>query len=239
MYHKDSPLTIQSMFNAIASRYDLTNSLLSFSLHQRWNNTLVRTILPPLQQSATLVDLCSGTGEIAFRFLRKMKAPCKAYLIDFSYEMLEHAKKKASASPPSPHEISYIEADVQKIPLPDEIADRVSIAYGVRNLQNPLGCFHEVFRILKPSCSVGILELTRPTSQILRFGHRLYLKTLLPLIGKWFTENRQAYQYLGKSIEKFIEPKEVEQLLKEAGFIEIQRLSLFGGIATLLIGKKG
>lgn len=239
MYHKNSPATIQSMFNTIANRYDLTNAVLSFSLHKWWNRSLVQHVLNNSLSESTLVDLCAGTGDIAFHYLRSTKTPCQAYLVDFSSEMLEYAKSKAAQlSLSQPSTISYVEADVQQLPLPDQLADHVTMAYGIRNVQHPENCIREAFRILKPGGCFGILELTRPRSSLLRLGHQIYLRTFLPLFGKWLTDNREAYQYLCQSIQTFIPPKQLDDLLRESGFIHRQSYSLLGGIATILIGYR-
>jgi demethylmenaquinone methyltransferase / 2-methoxy-6-polyprenyl-1,4-benzoquinol methylase len=239
MYHKDSPQTIQSMFNSIAKRYDFANAVLSFSLHKRWNRTLVQQILSHTSSHHVLLDLCSGTGDIAFDYLDLQDTPCLAYLIDFSSEMLEFAKQKAGQfSFAQPHHLSFIEADVQKLPFSDQFADCATMAYGIRNVQDPGLCMQEVFRVLKPGGCFGILELTRPNSQLMRLGHQLYLRTLMPLLGKWLTKNRQAYRYLCQSIHTFIAPQKLEILLKMKGFVDTQIYSLAGGIATILIGHK-
>ena len=239
MYSKDSPRTIQSMFNSIANRYDLTNAVLSLSLHKRWNRALVRHVLHPTSTQHVLLDLCSGTGDIAFDYLRITNSTCHAHLIDFSSEMLEYAKHKADQfSFKYPHQLSYTEANVEQLPFPDQFADCATMAYGIRNVQNPALCIQDVFRVLKPGGCMGILELTRPNHPVLRLGHQLYLRTLMPFLGKWLTKNREAYQYLRKSIQTFIAPEELENLLKKNGFLRTQRFSLTGGIATLLIGYK-
>lgn len=235
MYQKESPSTIQSMFNSIANRYDLTNSVLSLSLHKIWNRTLVKQLLKRQPSASTYIDLCSGTGDIAFEYLKKA-SPCQASLIDFSSEMLAKAKKKEPSAPL--HKISYMEGDVQDLQLSNDTADCASMAYGLRNVQNPALCISEVFRVLKPGGSFGILELTRPSSFILRMGHRLYLKTFIPLFGKLLTNNQQAYQYLCKSIENFIEPIEIENMMKKQGFIQTKCYPLVGGVATIIIGNK-
>jgi demethylmenaquinone methyltransferase/2-methoxy-6-polyprenyl-1,4-benzoquinol methylase len=239
MYRKDSPQTIQLMFNSIARRYDLTNAVLSFSLHKRWNRTLIRHMMPLDFSSPILLDLCSGTGDIAFDYLRLATTASQAYLIDFSSEMLECAKRKAAQfSFGHAHQLSYVEADVQQLPFPDQFADCATMAYGIRNVQNPTRCLQDVFRVLKPGGCFGILELTRPHSKILRLGHQLYLRTVLPILGKWLTENKQAYQYLCQSIQAFLSPQELENLLKVNGFVHTQSYPLAGGIATIFLGYK-
>lgn len=226
------------MFNSIAKRYDLANSILSLSLHKRWNRTLIRHV-HQTSSPHVLLDLCSGTGDIAFDYLSKTASTCHAYLIDFSSEMLEYAKRKANQFTFHPlHRLSYIEADVQHLPLPDQFADCITMAYGMRNVQDPALCIREAFRLLKPNGCFGILELTRPRYRLLRLGHQIYLRTFMPCLGKWLTDNKQAYQYLCQSIQTFIAPKDLQNLLTTNGFIRTQCHSLAGGIATIIIGHK-
>jgi demethylmenaquinone methyltransferase/2-methoxy-6-polyprenyl-1,4-benzoquinol methylase len=228
------------MFNNIASRYDLTNSILSLSFHKRWNKKLIHCLVEKSSFSPVIVDLCAGTGDIAFGYLRSIQSPSQAYLIDFSAEMLQYAKKKEQRFPfLRNHSLSYIKADVQNIPLPSELADSVSIAYGIRNVQDPRKCIQEAFRILKPGGRLGIVELTRPKQLLLRLGHSAYLRIFLPFIGRCLTNNKQAYEYLKASIQQFLPSEGLKKLLKETGFSHIQSKPLLGGIATLFIADKG
>lgn len=236
MYRKDAPATIQAMFNSIAKRYDFANAVLSFSLHRYWNRILVQSV-QQTSASPVLLDLCAGTGDIAFAYLKHTSSPCKAYLIDFSSEMLEHAKQKANLfNFPSSQSISFLEADVQQIPLPDQIANCATMAYGIRNVQDPALCFKEVCRLLKPGSCFGILELTRPHMRLLRLGHQFYLRRLLPFLGKRLTDNEQAYQYLCRSIQSFVAPEDLQKLLVKTGFQQTKIQPLAGGIATIILG---
>jgi len=238
MYRKDSPATIQSMFNHIAKRYDLTNTVLSLSLHKYWNRALIRHMRHS-SSSPVLLDLCSGTGDIALDFLRRASSPCQVYFIDFSPGMLEHAKRKANQlKTPFLHHLSYIEADVQSLPLSDQMAHCATMAYGIRNVQDPALCMREVARVLKPGGCFGILELTRPKARLLRWGHQFYLRTLLPFLGKWLTDNAEAYQYLCQSIQTFTAPDELQKLLLTNGFQSTKIYPLAGGVATIILGYK-
>lgn len=234
-YEKRRPHTIQSLFNSIAASYDQTNALLSFSLHKYWNRSLLKKIPP----SASLADLCSGTGDIAFTYLNLSSSRCRAYLIDFSSQMLAEAKKKAQHSPAlSRHWVSYLESDVHKLPLESVSVESATMAYGIRNVADPLVCMQEVFRVLQPGGTFGVLELTRPNHPLLRLGHRLYLHILLPLLGKWMTRNKEAYDYLCRSIEAFTPPEQLKSWMESSGFIEVSCTPLTGGIATIIVGKK-
>ncbi len=236
-YNKNRPQTIQAMFNSIAKRYDRTNAVLSFYLHKRWNNELVKRVQSQ-QTSHSLLDLCAGTGDIAFAYLRQTPAPCQAYLVDFSSEMLACAKAKAEVFDHASHSIDYVQADVQRLPFSNQTMDCATMAYGIRNVHHPLQCLQEVFRVLKPGGCLGILELTRPQNKLLHLGHQVYLRTLLPLLGKWLTANENAYQYLRQSIHTFVSPDGLEDLVREAGFSKTGRYALAGGIATIITGYK-
>lgn len=237
-YKKEDPQTIQAMFGSIASNYDKTNAILSFQLHKLWNSKLVHYVTDK-HDATSLVDLCCGTGDIAFDLLKKRDSHCHAYLIDFCPEMLECARQKSHHLPHNKtHQISYIEADVQSIPLPDNRAACATMAYGIRNIKDPAKAIKEVFRVLQQDGRFGILELTQPQNRILASLHRCYLRFILPFLGKWLTNNGDAYHYLCNSIQTFVSPGAVETMLKQAGFENIRRHSLNGGIATIITGQK-
>ncbi len=237
-YNKQDPSTIQAMFNSIAKSYDRTNAVLSFQLHKRWNRELVRLVVTP-QSPAVFLDLCCGTGEIAYTHLTQTDVPCQTHFLDFSQEMLTCAKEKAiRLNIHPPHQLVFTQADAQAIPLPDASVDCATIAYGIRNVKDPSKCIREVFRVLKPGGTFGILELTEPTNPVLRFGHSVYLRVFLPIIGRCMSANQDAYQYLCNSIHAFVQPVILEKALIKAGFTRIVRQSLSGGIATILFAKK-
>lgn len=230
MYQQSAPESIQAMFASIAQNYDRANAIFSLGLYKRWNKKLVDAA----GSSTRLLDLCAGTGEISFAFLQK-NPQSEAILLDFCPEMLEIAQKKGE---PFSSRFEIIKADAQAIPLEKESVDFVSIAYGIRNVKKPEKCFQEVYRVLTPEGRFGILELTRPTTPLLRMGHRLYTHFLLPLIGKFTAKNFEAYKYLATSIATFTSPEELEKTLHASGFKIHKRRPLLGGIATLFVADK-
>lgn len=236
-YNKDSPESIQAMFGSIAKNYDRTNAVLSFQMHRYWNRQLVRMMVKNGNPNAVL-DLCCGTGEIGLGLMKTGAAPHKLYFLDFCSEMLQCAKYKADKLNLGQTEIAYLHADAQHVPLPNSCIDCATIAYGIRNVQQPAKCLQEVYRVLKPGGVIGILELTQPNNMFLRAGHQFYLRYVLPVIGKLLTSNLEAYQYLCNSIHNFIKPVELEAEMKQSGFTETARTPLLGGVATILSGKK-
>lgn len=240
-YLKENPETIKSLFDGIASRYDLANSILSFRIHSLWNKKLAKYLLREKPQR--MLDLCSGTGEIALRAMKdalkqKIALP-ELYLVDFSKKMLEIAKMQTEAFHPEIQEkFHFFEEDAMNLPFKEAFFDAISCAYGIRNIQNPQQALQEIYRTLKPGGECVILELTRPKNGLLNGLHRLYISTLLPILGKWLTKDKEAYDYLQRSIQTFICPEELANLSKEVGFVRAEMKPLLGGIATLLFLRK-
>lgn len=235
-YSKNDPASIQQMFNHIAKNYDFTNGVLSFQFHKYWNRQLVKHVIK--NHPHTYLDLCCGTGDIAQIYLKKVSLPTHVYLVDFCTNMLTFAKNKIQKGPFSKNHIYYLEADAQKLPLPNATVDCTTIAYGIRNVQNTSECIKETYRVLKSGGCLGILELTQPKNSVLKFFHTFYLKNVLPILGKWLTKDQKAYSYLQSSIQSFISPMELKKIMEDHQFKNIKVIPLTGGIATLLIGYK-
>lgn len=234
-YSKTKPESIQYLFGNIANKYDKANAILSFGLHHFWNKKLVKEFSS--QKNKTYLDLCSGTGEIALRFVKSNPDSKKIILLDFCKEMLDIAEAKFD-KPKMPKNIEYLVADAQKLPLDSKSIDSISMAYGIRNVKAPELAIREAYRVLTPGGKMAILELTKPENPLLKFGHHLYLKGLLPIIGKFITENKKAYQYLCESIHQFVPPLEIKNKMQEAGFQQIKIKKLNFGIATLITAQK-
>lgn len=149
--------------------------------------------------------------------------------------MLEVAQKKGTRFA---ERIDIVCADAMSLPFPAARFDAATIAYGIRNVQQPIRCFQEVFRVLKPQGVFSILELTRPSLSPLRWAHRLYTETMLPLFGKYVSKNPQAYRYLAKSVQQFISPQQMRDMLQAVGFRSMKESSFFCGTATILTCSK-
>lgn len=237
-YTKEDPSSILQMFNQIAKRYDRANDVISFGLNRVWNRKLIKKLIINTE-SICILDLCCGTGDTSFSYLRKASKRCKACLVDFSSEMLECAKEKASRECfDVKHELHFLQSDVQSIALNNQQFDYATVAYGIRNVKDIKKCVQEVYRLLKPGGRFGILELTLPPNFIWNKMYGFYLNNILPSLGRWVTKDPDAYRYLCRSIQSFIEPTELLSILENAGFRETEKHLLLGGIATIFIGKK-
>jgi len=229
-YNKADPESVQKMFGQVASSYDKTNLFLSMGLCQLWNRKLANSV----GDKKMLLDLCAGTGAIAFQYL-KTHPRADALLIDFCDEMLEISKERGKAYQ---GRFTTQQADVHKLDLEDGEIEAATMAYGIRNLKDPQKAIHEVYRVLKAGATFSILELTRPNLSILRMGHKVYLKTVVPMLGNLLAKDKQAYRYLARTIESFLAPEVLVNMVEQAGFSQIKQIPLSGGIATLLVAKK-
>lgn len=223
------PDSVRAMFGKIAGSYDFANAILCFNLCKLWNKRLAKS----LQNSQVLLDLCSGTGEIAFRWLDLQKAPKTAILLDFCEEMLRGACAKSTPYQKN-HTLKIIRADATAIPLENGSVDGVSVAYGIRNVQSSEKCFREVFRVLQPLGKFAILELTEPNNVILKKFHKGYLDFILPTLGGLISQEKEAYTYLSKSVQGFSKPEVIKAQLLNIGFIDVVIQPLTFGIATLI-----
>jgi len=229
-YEAASPTSIQALFASIAPSYDKANSFASLGCHHAWNQRLIKSVAG----AKYLLDLCAGTGEIALGFLESHPTS-RATLIDFCPEMLQVAQHKGEKFS---QRMELICADAMALPFQQACFDAVTLAYGIRNVLHPKICLQEIFRVLIPEGRLSILELTRPSLRPLGWLHRLYTRTCLPIFGHYVSHNAPAYRYLAKSVQAFVSPEELCNILQSCGFIEIQTQPLLLGAATLFTCKK-
>lgn len=238
MYEKDNPASVQQLFSSIAKRYDTTNLLMSMGLNKYWNRKLIQHSLQKANKGA-LLDLCCGTGEITYTYLKGCSAPKKVHMVDFCNDMLDVARERAeNLGLKQKHKLRFIEADAQRLPLKESSVSAVSVAYGIRNVKDPNKCIQEAYRVLEEGGIFGILELTRPSNGVMRWMHRVYLKAMIPLFGALCTSNREAYDYLKDTVNSFIEPGQLAKLMSQAGFVEVSVIPLTFGAANIIVGKK-
>jgi demethylmenaquinone methyltransferase/2-methoxy-6-polyprenyl-1,4-benzoquinol methylase len=218
------------MFTRIAPRYDLLNHLLSAQMDRLWRARTARELKLILdRQGAMVLDLCCGTGDLAFSLARNAQA--RILGADFSHTMLVRAREKALATnvtKPMP----FLEADALRLPFPDEAFDLVTSAFGFRNLANYEDGLREIYRVLKPGGTLGILEFSEPAPGILGDAYRFYTQRVLPKIGGWISGDADAYAYLPKSVSRFFRPEEFVAILEKVGYGQARyHLMTLGSVA--------
>jgi demethylmenaquinone methyltransferase / 2-methoxy-6-polyprenyl-1,4-benzoquinol methylase len=213
----DASRKVREMFTRIAPRYDLLNHLLSAQMDRRWRARTAKELRPILQNpGAVVLDLCCGTGDLAFSLAKDAQA--KIIGADFSHTMLTRAKDKASAHLNGNVLIPFLEADALRLPFGSGSFDLVTTAFGFRNLANYEEGLREIFRILKPGGSVAILEFTEPAPGLVGNAYRFYCQKVLPAIGRVISGDSAAYAYLPKSVARFFRPNELVALMSTVGF---------------------
>jgi demethylmenaquinone methyltransferase/2-methoxy-6-polyprenyl-1,4-benzoquinol methylase len=231
---QSSARAVREMFTAIAPRYDLLNHVLSFNIDRLWWRRTARVFGRVLSQpGAQVLDLCCGTGDMAFALRRQAgKSSPRILGADFSHAMLQRARDKSAAT-----SLHWVEADALRLPFPDEHFDLVTSAFGFRNLANYDAGLREIARVLRPGGECGILDFAEPRGAIGAL-YRIYFKRVLPAIGTVISGVKGPYAYLPASVERFPEPDEMLRRMRQADFREASWSPYTFGIAGLYRAKK-
>jgi demethylmenaquinone methyltransferase/2-methoxy-6-polyprenyl-1,4-benzoquinol methylase len=234
---QDASRKVREMFTRIAPRYDLLNHLLSAQMDRRWRARTSVELRPILQNPQALVlDLCCGTGDLAFSLAREAKA--KIVGADFSHTMLVRANAKSAVESRRDWRIPFFEADALRLPFADSSFDLVTTAFGFRNLANYQDGLREIQRVLKPGGTIGILEFTEPPPGIAGDVYRFYCQKVLPKIGGLISGDAAAYAYLPKSVARFFRPSELAELMEQVGYRKVRYQLMTLGSVALHIGVK-
>ena len=233
---------VRAMFTSIAPRYDLLNHVLSFNVDRLWWRRTARTFAQVLSQpDSRILDLCCGTGDMTFA-LRKQAGNCHPQIVgaDFSHAMLQRAQSKAlhrAADSGKATRPRWIEADALCLPFPGQHFSLVTSAFGFRNLADYDAGLREILRVLKPGGECGILDFSEPRG-LMGYLYRFYFKQVLPRVGTMISGVTGPYKYLPRSVERFPEPREMLDRMRQAGFREVSWTPYTFSIAGLYRGKK-
>jgi demethylmenaquinone methyltransferase/2-methoxy-6-polyprenyl-1,4-benzoquinol methylase len=224
------------MFDAIANRYDLLNHLLSGGIDRTWRKRAIRSL--HLTGGERVLDLCTGTGDLAIAAVRARPGASRAIGVDFAAAMLRvgHAKLERARLR---DRIALVRGDATRIPAADRSIDAVTIAFGIRNVENVSAACAEMHRVLRPGGRLAILEFAVPTMPGWRSMYGWYLQHVLPRIGRVVSRHEGAYGYLPASIDAFATPDELVKILRQAGFGEISAIRLTLGSVCLYTATKG
>lgn len=237
--HADSEKArrVERMFAAIARRYDLNNRLHSFGRDQYWRRRAVE--LCDLKPGDDVLDVACGTGDLAEQFARAGARSVTG--VDFTQAMLDLAIVKArqlarSADQPLPR---YEHGDAMNLRFDDGSFDVVSIAFGIRNVNDPAAALAEFHRVLRPGGRLVVLEFSTPRNPIVRFGNAVYCKRIMPLTATLIARDRSgAYKYLPRSIETFLDVQQMGQAIEAAGFSQVQAHPMTFGVCTAHVATR-
>ncbi|WP_340102557.1 bifunctional demethylmenaquinone methyltransferase/2-methoxy-6-polyprenyl-1,4-benzoquinol methylase UbiE [Rhodohalobacter sp. 8-1] len=222
---------VRHMFADIADDYDRINSILSFGVHNAWRKKTVQ--MSRAKQGDHVLDCATGTGDLAFEFKKKVGHSGFVKGTDFCKEMIEHAPAKADKKQLV---VEFEVADAMDLPYDDDSFDVASIAFGIRNVDDPLKCLKEMARVVKPGGTVVVLEFGQPDG-VVKYPYQFYSKYVMPTVGGWISGNRDAYTYLPETSAKFPAGQAFIDLMDESGmFFQKEAESLTGGIAYVYVG---
>ena len=231
-----SPERISGMFDAIAGRYDFLNHILSAGIDRRWRRRAVASLA--LSGRERVLDLCTGTGDLAIAAVRARPGAARVVGVDFAAAMLGIADRKVAAERLR-RAIALVRGDATRLPMADASMDAVTIGFGIRNVDDMPAACREIHRVLKPDGRLAILEFAIPCTPGFRQAYLWYLRHLLPRIGRAISRHDGAYRYLQTSIDAFASPDEFVKLLRQNGFVEVRPVPLTFGSVILYIGRRG
>lgn len=224
-----APQRIAGMFDAIAGRYDLLNHLLSAGIDRRWRRVAIASLA--LSGRERVVDVCTGTADLAIAALTARPGAAHVVGVDFSDAMLRVGQRKLGPLALDAH-TTLLRGDATHLPLRDGVADALTIAFGIRNVDHVPGACAEMWRVLAPGGRLALLEFAIPTAQPVRSVYLWYFNHVLPRIGRLIARH-DAYDYLPASVSAFSSPDEFLRLLRESGFTHVSSRPLTFGIVRL------
>jgi len=227
---------IRTMFGDIAQRYDLLNHLLSLNIDRYWRWRTTR--LAPPADDGPILDVCTGTGDLALAYDRAARGRVPVIGADFCRPMLLPAREKARLRHVS-ERVRFLEADAQRLPFADNRFQLVTVAFGLRNVTDTDKGIAEMVRVARPGGRVAILEFSRPRHWLFGPLYRFYFRRVLPFIGQLVSRSRDnAYNYLPASVMQFPDGEALAAKLREHGLTDVKWHPLTFGIATLYVGTK-
>ncbi len=228
---------VRQMFSEIAGRYDQLNRLLSAGVDLYWRWRTVRAVPPP--RSGRVLDVCTGTGDLALAYWRHGRGQVRVVGADFAHPMLVLAKRKAARRCRGGRVPEFVEADALELPFPDDCFDVVSVAFGLRNVADTDRGLAEMTRVCRPGGHVVVLEFSLPTVRPVRAVYLWYFRRVLPWVGQLLARNRhQAYHYLPQSVSEFPRGNALAKRMESSGLTAVWWKPLTLGIATLYCGRK-
>ncbi|MCB0400078.1 MAG: bifunctional demethylmenaquinone methyltransferase/2-methoxy-6-polyprenyl-1,4-benzoquinol methylase UbiE [Winogradskyella sp.] len=224
---------VTEMFDTISKEYDGLNRVISFGIDVKWRNKVVKIVSE--NKPKNVLDIATGTGDLAINLTATNAKEIIG--LDISNGMLEVGRKKI-ASKKLENIISMVIGDSENLPFEDNTFDAITVAFGVRNFENLEKGLSEILRVLKPNGIFVILETSVPTNPIYKFGYNIYSKFILPTIGKLFSKDKIAYNYLSESASVFPYGEALNNILRKIGFINVEDKPQTMGVATIYTASK-
>jgi len=225
---------ISAMFDEIAPRYDFLNHFLSAGIDRRWRKRAIRSLR--LTGREVVLDLCSGTGDLAIEAVRATPRAARVVGVDFSPAMVAfgHAKLRRRHLT---RDVALVLGDASRIPVSDQTVDAITIGFGIRNVDDRAAACKEMFRVLRPGGRLAILDFGLPSAPLFRRVYLSYFRHVLPRLGRWISGSPTAYTYLPESVGAF-ESGEFMNLLRAAGLVEVAADPMMFGSVFLYTARR-
>ena len=230
-YRTNKGRVVTKVFEEVFDKYALMNDLMSLGIHRLWKKTFINWLNP--QVNTRLIDVASGTGDIAKLFLDKVDYESNVCCVDENKDMLKISRKKLNDTT----NVKWYCNSAEKLPFKNDEFDYYTISFGIRNINNVNSALKEAFRVLKPGGRLLCLEFSKVENKVLNRFYQIYSKSI-PKIGKIVVGKSEPYKYLINSIEKFHSQKELLNLLKKHNFVNLSHRNLSGGIVAMHSGWK-
>lgn len=225
---------VGQVFDSVASKYDLMNDLMSVGLHRAWKQ-YVNYVLP-LRSGDRVLDLASGTGDLAKKFSHRVGSDGMVVLCDINRSMLSVGRERMLNNGVVGN-VSYVQANGERLPFANNSFDLVSMAFGLRNVTDKQTCLESIYKVLKPGGQLMVLEFSQPR-ELIRGFYDFYSFNVLPRLGKWIAKDGSSYQYLAESIRMHPDQETLKQMFQHAGFEDCAYTNMTGGIVAAHRGFK-
>ena len=225
---------VRGVFTRVASKYDVMNDLMSGGVHRLWKDAMMDWLAP--RPGQRLLDVAGGTGDVAFRFLKRAKG-AQAVVLDLTEPMLVSGRQRAEADRLA-ERLSWVVGDAMDLPFAANTFDAYTISFGIRNVTRIGDALAEAYRVLRPGGRLMVLEFSRIPNDLLQKAYDLYSFNVIPVLGQIVAGDRASYQYLVDSIRQFPDQESFATLIRQAGFEQVSYRNLSLGVAALHSGWK-
>lgn len=225
---------VHGVFTRVANKYDIMNDVMSVGIHRLWKDAMMDWLAPRPGQK--LLDVAGGTGDIAFRFLKRAPGT-EATVLDMTEQMLIEGQKRAEAENMADR-LTWVVGDAMALPFADNSFDVYTISFGIRNVTRIPDALAEAYRVLKPGGRLMVLEFSQLPNPAMQWAYDRYSFNVIPVMGQIVANDRDSYQYLVESIRKFPDQEAFAALIRQAGFEQVKYRNLTMGVAALHSGWK-
>jgi len=226
---------VNTVFDRVATRYDLMNDLMSGGVHRIWKDAAINWLAPSKSSASLLIDVAGGTGDITKRFLKAAGPGSRSIITDINHSMMDEGRDK---HPEFAGKVQFVQANAESLPYKDNTSDFYTISFGIRNVANKQNALNEAFRVLKPGGRFLCLEFSRVQVPLFDKVYEVYSDAVVPPLGRVVAGDAEPYRYLVDSIRAFPDQKKFAGMIEKAGFSRVQYRNLSGGIAALHSGLK-